>query len=225
MFNKNSLKNILTSYKKNFLPQWWSDEKYKWEIVKTFQDNWDLNAENFSEMLSRSLSKTENLLASGYFFPRTVLLNMFSKNEPETVRAMFRELFDEEIEIFKRIDNFKNKSNILLKMYGKSGEKHHQTENAISIYLWLRFPEKYYIYKFGVVKKFSEVLSSNYIFKSGKYEDNIRNFYKFYDEVCEELKKEIAIIEMLKSQIDKNCYPDNELKILTQDISFYVYRN
>lgn len=225
MFKKERLKNILKSYSKNFLPKWWNDEKYKWEMIKHFQDNWNLEAKNFSEMLNRSLEKTDNLLASGYFYPRTVLLNMFAKNEPETVRQMFRELFDENIDIFKRIDNFKTKSNILLKKYGKPNEKHHQTENAISIYLWLRYPDKYYIYKFGVVKKISEVLESNYIFKPGKYEDNIRAFYKLYDKICEELKTETEIIEMFKSQLDKNFYPDPELKTLTQDVGFYIYRS
>ena len=29
MFDKEHLKHFLESYKKNFLPQWWKDEKYK----------------------------------------------------------------------------------------------------------------------------------------------------------------------------------------------------
>ena len=39
-------------------------EKYKWEVVKCFQDNWDVNATDFADMLTRSLSKTYNLLTS-----------------------------------------------------------------------------------------------------------------------------------------------------------------
>ena len=97
--------------------------------------------------------------------------------------------------------------------------------NAISSYLWLRYPDKYYIYKFGVVKRVSEILDSSYTFKAGKYESNTRNFYKFYDEICEELKKETELISMLKAQLDKNCYPDNEFKILTQDVGFYISKH
>ena len=113
MFNKEIFENYLATYKKDFTT-WFQDEKYKWEMVKHFQDNFDLEAENFSEMLKRSLAKTSNLLAGGYYLPRTVLVNMFAQNEPETVRKMFRELFDEKNNIWLRIDNFKSQSNNLL---------------------------------------------------------------------------------------------------------------
>jgi len=225
MFDKKIFENYLTTYKQDFLPTWWNDEKYKWEMVKHFQDNWNIEAENFSEMLKESLAKTDNLLAANFNFPCTVLLNMFAKNEPETVRKMFCELFDEKIDVWERIDNFKSESSNLLKKYGKSKEQHHQTENAISIYLWLRYPEKYYIYKFGVVKKVSEVLKSNFIFKTGHYEDNIRDFYKFYDEICEELQKDKEIAAILKNNLTENCYLDTELKTLTQDFGFYISKH
>lgn len=33
------------------------------------------------------------------------------------------------------------------------GDQSYQTENAITTYLWLRYPDRYYIYKFGEVRK------------------------------------------------------------------------
>ena len=41
MFDKSKLADVLVRYKKDFLPQRWEREKYKWEAVKCFQDNWD----------------------------------------------------------------------------------------------------------------------------------------------------------------------------------------
>ena len=38
----------LKRYKEAFQERW-IDEKFKWEAVKWFQDNWNINAENFSE--------------------------------------------------------------------------------------------------------------------------------------------------------------------------------
>lgn len=52
MFDKFRLKEVLVQYKKDFLPKHWEDEKYKWEAVKCFQDNWDVKAEDFADMLS-----------------------------------------------------------------------------------------------------------------------------------------------------------------------------
>ena len=87
MFDKFRLKEVLIQYKKDFLPKHWEDEKYKWEAVKCFQDNWDVKAEDFADMLSRSLSKTYNLLASMNNFPARMIIG-FAKTAPEEVSAM-----------------------------------------------------------------------------------------------------------------------------------------
>ena len=44
MINKMYLQNVLVAYKQNFVSKQWGEEKYKWEAVKWFQDNWDVNA-------------------------------------------------------------------------------------------------------------------------------------------------------------------------------------
>lgn len=64
MFDKFRLKEALVKYKENFVSSQWGNEKYKWEVVKCFQDKWDVNATDFADMLTRSLSKTYNLLTS-----------------------------------------------------------------------------------------------------------------------------------------------------------------
>lgn len=223
MFDKFRLKEVLVQYKKDFLPKHWKDEKYKWEAVKCFQDNWDVKAEDFADMLSRSLSKTYNLLASMNNFPARMITG-FAKTAPEEVRAMYIDLFDETKEVYERINAFKMQSSILLEKYGNGTGQHYQYENAITTYLWLRYPDKYYIYKFGEVKAASDVLESDYRFKKGAYADNIRNFYKFYDEICEELKQDTELVNLFRSQLTSDCYPDPELKTLTFDVGFYISR-
>ena len=39
---------------KQDLPKYWNNEKYKWEAVKCFQDNWNIDAEDFSEMFKKA---------------------------------------------------------------------------------------------------------------------------------------------------------------------------
>lgn len=223
MFNKSRLKEVLDQYKKDFLAKHWGGEKYKWEAVKCFQDNWDVKAEDFADMLSRSLSKTYNLLASMNNFPARMITG-FAKTAPEEVRAMYIDLFDETKEVYERINTFKMQSSILLEKYGNGAGQHYQYENAITTYLWLRYPDKYYIYKFGEVKAASDVLESDYRFKKGAYADNIRNFYKFYDEIREELKQDTELVNLFRSQLTSDCYPDPELKTLTFDVGFYISR-
>ena len=95
-------------------------------------------------------------------FPARMIIG-FAKTAPEEVRAMFIDLFDESKDIYERIDFFKTQSSVLLEKYGNGAGQHYQYENAISTYLWLRFPDKYYIYKFGEIKTVAEELNESLI--------------------------------------------------------------
>lgn len=223
MFNKFRLKNALTAYKKDFVHNQWPEEMYKWEAVKCFQLNWDVNAESFAPMLNKALSQTSNLLASRNNFPAR-MITKFAENSPEEVRAMFLELFDESKDVYERIASFKNKSNLLLEHYGNGEAQHYQHENAISTYLWLRYPDKYYIYKFDEIKVIVNELEADYKFKKGTNADNIRNFLSFYDELCAELKQDGQLFNLINSQLTNTCYADPELHILTIDVGFYISR-
>ena len=223
MFDQFRLKDVLAQYKQSFVSTQWGNEKYKWDAVKWFQDNWDVNASDFPEMLSRSLDKTFNLLASNNNFPKGMIVG-FAKAAPEEVRAMFIALFDENQDVFERMNAFKMQSSILLEKYGNGAAQHYQYENAISTYLWLRYPDKYYIYKFGEVKTVSSELESDYRFKKGAYADNIRNFLRLYDEISAALKEDTELVNLFQSQLTDTCYPDPELKTLTIDVGFYISR-
>ena len=221
MFESFRLKEVLVHYKQNFVSKIWSEEKYKWEAVKWFQDNWDVNAPDFAEMLNRSLDKTYNLLASANNFPKGTIA-VFAKSAPEEVRSMFLSLYDESKDVYERINAFKRQSAVLMEKYGNGAAQHYQYENAISTYLWLRFPDKYYIYKFGEVKTVASELKADYHFKKGAYSDNIRNFLKLYDEISAALKQDTELVNLFRSQLTDTCYPDPELKTLTIDVGFYI---
>ena len=222
MFDRDSFENTFAEYKRTFATEkWWNDENFKWSAIKQFQNHWDVNAENFAEMLEKSLSKTYGLLANVNNFPGKMIVE-FAQNEPEIVRSMFLSLFDETIDVVERIASFKQRSEELIDKLGLIGKSHYQYENAISTYLWLRYPDKYYIYKYSEVKAVSETLKSNYKFKKGAYADNIRNSISLYNELNEELKKDDEIIHLLKERITSDCYPDLSLRTLTFDYGFFI---
>ena len=52
--------------------------------------------------------------------------------EPEKVRAMFIALYDENRDVYERIENFKRQADELLK--GSQAMSHYQDENAITTY-------------------------------------------------------------------------------------------
>ncbi len=217
------LQNVIASYKETFISNQWPDEKFKWVAVKHFQDNWDIDAPDFSAMLEKALEKTYNLLASAGHFPGRMIIE-FAQAAPEEVRSMFRELFDESQDVWARIGSFKKRFLPLLAIHGRNAKNHYQDENAITTYLWLKYPENYYIYKISEVKEVAKTLQSNLAFKNGKYEDNIRHFLTLYKAVQQELLADAELKELLASQLTEDCYPDENLCTLTIDVGYYISR-
>ena len=80
MFNKVRLKQILAEYKKVFAQQQWPNEKYKWEAVQCFQENWDINSADFAQMLKKSLDQVGNLLASANNFPAKMIISLVEES-------------------------------------------------------------------------------------------------------------------------------------------------
>lgn len=222
-----SFEELLAFYKKSFIEHW-EDEKYKWIAIKYFQDNWNVEAENFQAMLENATSKANNLLDSGMFFPRKMILN-FSNEQPERVREMFKNLFDETLDLSERINHFKSESVAIQEEHNKNyphdiWKNNFQTENSISTYLWLKYPDKYYIYKFSEVKSVAEKLGDYEKFKKGKGIENFFNAKKLYDEIAEKLSKDSEIKAELKKYLTDSCWQDSKLRTLTIDFGFHVSR-
>lgn len=223
MIDSEKIKPIIKGYKEYF-PEHWEDEKYKWEAVKHFQDNWDIDAENFGAMFKKATDKTSNLLASGYAYPRGMILN-FADADDDAVREMFRNLYDESIDLTERMNAFMEKSEELRDKYNDgTWKQHYQNTNYISTYLWLMYPDKYYIYKYELFKKCAEMLDDTYRPKGNGAVDNVIGGFKMYDEIREVLLADDDIREMLDSVLTDPCYDDPELVTATIDFGFYLAR-
>ena len=223
MINQDKIYPVIEGYKKYF-PKHWKNEKYKWEAVKHFQDNWDINAEDFGEMFKKSMKKVGNLIGSKFGYPITRIIQ-FAKADNEAVRNMFIHLYNENIELSKRINDFIQKSNDMLAQYDNgTWKKHHQSIKEVSCYLWLKFPDKYYMYKYEIYRAVANELESDYHPINRIISSNIISGYAMYDEICNILKSDSDIHEILNNALTENCYPDTNLKTLTMDFGFYLCR-
>lgn len=222
--NDEKFNQALEQYKVEFTPSHWYEEKYKWVAVQHFQDNWDIEAPDFYGMFSRATEKADNLLSAMNYFPRG-MIQEFARADAEFVRSMFINLFDESLDLGGRVSKFISNAEAMKIKYGEDKWwNHYQKANAISTYLWLRYPDKYYIYKYTVYKAIAELFGSNYVFKKGDGVQNLVNGFKLYDEICERLRGDIEIKSLLHSHLSDNCYADPCLKTLTIDFGYVVAR-
>ena len=230
MIDKRKLQIILAEYKKAFPKLFWTDkqnnEKYKWVAVKHFQDHWDIDAPDFLDMFNQATAKTENLLAAMNYFPRGTILE-FCKVAPDDVRKMFRDLFDESISVVTRVENFIKESERLRTEYQpESGWKsHYQNTNSITTYLWLRYPDKYYIYKYSECKAVANEIDSDYRPTKGAKPETLLNAISLYDEIADQIANDSELIDMFNNTIDETCYADPKFRTLAIDVGFFISRH
>lgn len=202
-------------FKENFL-----EEKYKWEAVKHFQDNWNIDAEDFPTMLSYALSKTGNLLAATNFFPRR-MIKQYATRFPEEVRGLFEGLFNESSDLKERIDAFIAGIEYIHKQWNGNGTlNHYQTFNAVSTYLWLRYPDKYYIYKPSVAKLMFEKLGVDIKLTPLRANAVIRT-YELYDHISKTLYKDNEFKKILVESLADTCYSDEFMVTAAIDLGYY----
>lgn len=224
MINVERVKNALTEYKSDFESNIWKSEKFKWEAVKHFQEHWDIDAEDFVSMLTDALSKSASLLMSFRYFPKGMILE-FARVNPEAVRGMFMNLYNEEVDVWTRVTDFIKQAEVIRVKHGNDiWKSHYQTLNSISTYLWLMYPEKYYIYKYSELKRVTNYLESDYRPRQGLDESSFTGAFKLYNEIAQELRKDADLVEMLSKHISEETHPDNELHTLTIDFGFYISR-
>ena len=221
--NSGILVSLLAKYREE-LPSFWEYEKYKWEAVTHFQKHWDLEADDFSEMLTEATSKHVNLLDVKMYFPIGVLRD-YVEFDKERTREMFRVLFDESQELSERISYFSNEAEAIRKLGGDRWKNHYQNLHAISVYLTFMYPNKYFIYKYTELHNTIERLGDNFTFPGQKTPPS---FYSKVIDYCEGLRVRIAANQAVCNELDKlirsspDCYEDKHRNIATVDFIYYV---
>jgi len=219
--NHSKLKAIIDDYKVYF-PTHIGYEIYKWQAVKKFQDTWNIDAEDFKAMYSEATSLHDNLLTGPHHFARAMMEGMIGYDK-DAARAMFVKLFDEELPLTERIAFFTSEANKFRDKYFP-GKMHYQDINTISLYLWSRFPEKYYMYKYSEIKEMTQAVDSSYIVKKGASAEGLLQATEFCNIVRDELEKDADIKPMLNAALTSDCYSDEQLHVTVGDVVFFTSR-
>ena len=227
--NKQRLSLLLNNYIKNFsLIQKEHRETYKWIAIEHFQRHFNIDAENFAEMLREATAKTENLIDSttqplyGMIF--------YAEQEPETVRNMFKALYAEDNGDLgvrqKKIDKFINDSEILRDKYAKDSWRYQQNQRSVMSYLVFMFPEDNYMYKHSQAMEFADCVDFFSDWGNGSnFKLNI--YYKMCDELVANIKENKELISKNKERYINSTQPlykDECLHILAFDIIYCSQR-
>ncbi len=133
---------------------------FVWETQQIWQSNFDLGALDLADNFDRSLenSVSRRLWHSEQFFPKKMMLE-FLRRDPETLKAMFKDLFDETKLVENRLSRFAFGLDLMLAEWRDDGPARremshfHDDHRLASLYLSLQFPAEYAPYEFEILKK------------------------------------------------------------------------
>lgn len=190
-------------------------EKYKWEAITNFQNNWDINDPNFKEMFLKAFSKISNLLYqnSWGFIKKSIELY------PSEIKEMFSQLYSEDISIEERFKQFIISSEALLPKLktalGKNKINAQQDERTLSVYLSFKYPEKYFIYMHSFYSHLCSILNEKEAPTGKKY------FH--YLELANRIKQNYIINNKELIEIHLKTFPKvdwDDINLITQNFLY-----
>ncbi len=150
---------------------------YLWESQNNWQAHWDLNAPSLPPVYDQSLRnrQTKRLWKREAYEPKRMMLK-FLEIEPEFVRSMFQDLFNEGKSVDGRADRFVFYCDQLLGQYRKkqplaidTGHYHDDGYGIISLYLSFQYPDRYAPYEAERLIKLLQLLGATNIPSAGDF--------------------------------------------------------
>ncbi|MCL7763175.1 AAA family ATPase [Polaribacter sp. Z014] len=209
---KNKLQPLINNYKREIEKTHLKDERYKWELLKKYKGLPNLKADNFLDEVKQI--DYSNL---PYAMSKAVIKQLLLK-EPEKIRFLFKNLFNESIDLNTRVKAFNEET---LKIHRGLGEtlSHHQDERTISVYLTFYNPEKYTFYKYSYYKELCDLLN----IEQAKINERYAHYLELIHQIISEyIENDTELIELVKSFIPDYYDGSNHL-LVAQDILYQMF--
>ncbi len=201
------------------------NELYKWAAAKNFNENWDENAPDVAEMLNRCLNDKvgSNLWAGQNYFLKRMLLEM-ARFDGAKVAAMFKMLFDESQDLENRVLTFREDAENLRKTAFPQKISTYQDDRAIMVYLGLRFPDKYPLYKYMMFRTFAREVEWPELALKGRKDDPfkpVRQYLELCKVVREALENDVEVLELHRRLLKPGIhFMEKSGALLTQDFIY-----
>ena len=211
---KDPLSKLIDRYKERIRKKGLEDELYKWILTKKFHHRPDTNVPDFTKEIT-GIDYSNLIYQIGI-----AVKDHIAKFFPEELRQQFIMLFDETVDLQKRIENFSRET---LKLYRKlvpdKRLSHHQDERTISTYLAFYDAKKYPLYKDSFYRKYCDLIGEKPKPKGHKYV----HYMKLLDQMINDhILKDKELLGLIENLLPKEAFPDDSHYILAQDILYQM---
>ncbi|MDO8466798.1 MAG: HNH endonuclease signature motif containing protein [bacterium] len=221
-FIEKNINEYVTKYAEYILrdPEFYKkDEGYKYQAVATFRKYFDLDAKNFIDMLELALADTRNLIGSGSYFPKRMLID-YARQNPKFVRGELRKLLGGGKNVYERIDNFINNINTY---FPQDKKQSYFDYRFVSFFLAAHDPEKHIHVKSKEYKVFAGMVSYEMII-SGSQGQRYKSLFEFAEIIRNVIKINPEFKKVHKQVTEPFAYKDPSFSWGTDDFIFNVAR-
>lgn len=196
-------------------------EIYKFECLKNYKDNWDLNASDLPGMYDKSFSSriSSRLWGGRRNSAKSFMLEFFNMNS-EFMVAAFSDLFDESKDVVLRMNRFKFYCDEMLGDLQKKNKKasfHHHNLRMISLYLSFQYPESYCVFDYKAFSKLMERFEVPEI----PQDFEIGRFYKLAKAIGNILGKDKELMELHQKQLFGDEFYKEPTMLLVHDFMIW----
>jgi len=199
------------------------DEGYKYKAVFVFQKKFDLEADDLAAMLEDALpkpkDKTANLIQSGQYFPKGMLIK-FAREDADFVRRILKELLNSHDSVSERIDNFIKE---IHNKFPLKGEQYYIDARFLSFFLSANCPEQFFYVKPKEYKKFAQMIGFGLKIR-GSQGEKYQIMHEFAEITREILKNNEDFKKVHKIVVENFDYKDLSMHWGTFDFIFDVAR-
>lgn len=195
-------------------------ELYKWKLLTKQVGHPNTDAKDFTqEIYSLDL---QNLCYS----TQVTAYRNFAKYEPEAYRLAFKKLFDENVDLQQRTDNFISTCKTLwdnkIKNHFEQKTSAMCDERLTSSFLTLKYPQKYTFYKNDVYKNLCKVLGV----EQKKAGQKMVHFYELLNKyVIPVVEEDKVLMNSINEELNKNNYILSTPLIAQTALWHYVSKN
>lgn len=208
--NIDPLQQLIEDYKQYLVDTGLKDEIYKWELLAKYKGRPRLDAPDFgAEIMAIDY---RNLI----YYNGIAVKNLLAKERPDEYREAFKILFDESLDLSKRIPSFQDAVSTIYRSLGKTNFHHHD-ERTIATLLTFYNPDRYNLYKDSFYGKYCRLTNEKLAQPGEKY----LHYLKLTDVfIANYITADDELLEMIHSLFTPTAYADTDHKILAQDILY-----
>ena len=203
-----------------------TERLFIWESQRIFQERWDLDATDLPAMYASSLDNTESrrLWNREHYEPKRAMLE-FLGEQPDFIRGMFRELFDERKSMDGRCARFSYYCDQLLEAHREERPKsplpdhyHGEDYRMISLYLAFRYPANYAPYEFDLFRQLLEAFEAPKIPQA----NDLPRYFKLMGTLRQLILKNEVVVRRHRQRLDPDKHFMEETLLLAYDFSCFV---